>query len=303
MQKSLDRSMQHSGTGRVRMDWIELRLRTKRFRSKLKSRLSQGGYATYYHLHGRDIQIEHRGIANDIAAINGCFRDGQYEIPKVRAGYAELARTFYTKIVAAGKRPLIVDCGANIGAASLWFRGTYPDAHIVAVEPAFDNFEYLTRNTADWGIERVRAGIDATDGVATLYDPGFGPDGYRMDPNGAGEKIAMVSVETIVQQNSASSVPFILKVDIEGYEARLFEQPTQATASFPIIIVEPHDWLLPGQGTALNFFKFHSSNGRDFLYGNENVFSIDYSGLQSDLEGYAAVNHTMTVNSESETPA
>jgi FkbM family methyltransferase len=270
------------------MAWTELRLKVKRLRSRLKRRLGQGGHTAHHHLRGRDVQIEHRGLANDVAAIDGCFRDGQYDIPNVKAGYAPLARELYDKIIADGKRPLILDCGANIGAASIWFRIVYPQAHIIAVEPAFDNFEYLTRNTIDWDVERVRAGIDATDGVATLYDPGYGPDGYRMDRNGAGEKIAMVSVETIVRKYSPSSVPFILKVDIEGYEGPLFEGATQATASFPIIIVEPHDWLMPGQGTALNFFKFHSENKRDFLYRSENVFSIDYSRLLTNLEANAA---------------
>ena len=277
------------------MDWTELRMRAKRFRSKLKRRLGQGGHTAHFHLLGRDIQIEHRGIANDVAAINGCFRDGQYEIPRVRAGYAELARTFYDKNVASGKLPLILDCGANIGAASLWYKAMYPEAHIIAVEPASDNFEYLTRNTSKWQVERVKAGIDAIDGDASLYDPGFGPDGYRMDPNGAGEKIAMISIETILRQCSPNSVPFILKVDIEGYEARLFAKPTQATASFPIIIVEPHDWLLPGQGTALSFFKFHSANKRDFVYGNENVFSIDYLRLQAELNGYSSASLSSAV--------
>jgi FkbM family methyltransferase len=277
------------------MAWTELRVTAKRLRSKLKRRLGRGCHTAHHHLLGRDIQIEHRGIANDVAAINGCFRDGQYDIPNVKAGYAELARTLYAKIVAAGKRPLILDCGANIGAASLWFRIMYPDAHIIAVEPASDNFEYLTRNTVQWeGVERVRAGIDGMDGVAALQDPGHGPDGYRMDSHGAGEKIAMISVDTIVRQYSSTSVPFILKVDIEGYEARLFERPTQATASFPIIIIEPHDWLMPGQGTALNFFKFHSENRRDFLYRNENVFSIDYLSLLANLETNHAIDFSAT---------
>ena len=34
-----------------------------------------------------------------------------------------------------GKRPLIVDAGANIGASAAFFAMTYPTAKIVAIEP------------------------------------------------------------------------------------------------------------------------------------------------------------------------
>ena len=38
------------------------------------------------------------------------------------------------------EKPVIIDAGANIGAASLWFSLTFPKAKIIAVEPDIGNF-------------------------------------------------------------------------------------------------------------------------------------------------------------------
>ena len=43
---------------------------------------------------------------------------------------------------------------------------------------------------------------------------------------------------------------------------------------FPLIVFEPHDWMLPGQLSSLDFFRFHASAGREFAMNNENIASI-----------------------------
>jgi hypothetical protein len=68
--------------------------------------------------------------------------------------------------------------------------------------------------------------------------------------------------------------PFLLKVDIEGAEKSLFTGPAAVLDQFPIIIMEPHDWMLPGLQTSVEFFRFHAAAGREFSMKNENVVSI-----------------------------
>ena len=55
------------------------------------------------------------------------------------------ARMFkrYGDILQSGHTPVVVDAGANIGAAALWFRSLHPEAAIVAVEPYLDNIAIL----------------------------------------------------------------------------------------------------------------------------------------------------------------
>ena len=52
----------------------------------------------------------------------------------------------------------------------------------------------------------------------------------------------------------------------------------------PIIIIELHDWMLPGEGTSLPFLKQVAQLDREFIYIGENVFSIsrDFSPFAAD---------------------
>src|ERR1700690_2528637 len=80
---------------------------------------------------GRQFQIEvRRWNASDRMAVDQCFAEAQYDVPW--GAHGEYAAQVYRGIVASGRTPLIVDCGANIGASVLWFSARYPEAHIVA---------------------------------------------------------------------------------------------------------------------------------------------------------------------------
>jgi hypothetical protein len=78
-------------------------------------------------------------------------------------------------------------------------------------------------------------------------------------------------LESGVARNGA---PFIAKIDIEGAEADLFAANTGWVQSFDLVIIELHDWMLPGQGTSRNFLKCIANLDRDFLHIGENIFSI-----------------------------
>ena len=60
---------------------------------------------------------------------------------------AGVENRIYREIVARGAVPLIVDLGANIGTATLFFVEQFPEARIEAVEPDRANFELLRHNT------------------------------------------------------------------------------------------------------------------------------------------------------------
>ena len=71
-------------------------------------------------------------------------------------------------------RPTIVDCGANIGLATLWFKQRYPRARILAFEPnpeAADVLDdALRRNDVD-GVEVHRVALGLEEGLSPLYAP------------------------------------------------------------------------------------------------------------------------------------
>jgi FkbM family methyltransferase len=229
---------------------------------------------TRLNCNGHPITITHRRTFADFQVIQQCFQDRQYDLPA--GSHRALIDNKYEEIVAAGRQPLIVDCGSNIGASVLWFTSRYPRAHVLAVEPADDNFELLYRNCGKLDTDLRQAGIAAEDGYAKLTDPGEGSLAYRTVAAGPEGGIATFSLCTLLNSKAADNyTPFLLKMDVEGAEKTLFDGDCSTVAQFPIIIMEPHDWFLPGQGTSLGFFKFHAAAERELLILHENVVSID----------------------------
>jgi FkbM family methyltransferase len=227
---------------------------------------------------GKRFTILHRRTYSDKLAISQCFRQEQYDMPERDHGV--LTERLYQQIVAAGKRPLIIDCGANIGASVLWFSARYPKAQILAVEPAPDNFVLLQKNCAGLDADLRMAGIGGTDGTAHLADSGCGTLAYRIAPSEKGTEIAVLTIATLLASKPDQQyVPFILKIDIEGGEQSLFEGDCSSINRFPLIIMEPHDWMLPGEGSSLSFFRFHAASGREFCMKHENIASVDFHTL------------------------
>jgi FkbM family methyltransferase len=224
----------------------------------------------------REFNIEvRRWNASDRMAVDQCFTEAQYDVPW--GAHGEYAAQLYREIVASGRTPLIVDCGANIGASVLWFSARYPEAHIVAVEPAPDNFALLRKNCASVNADLRQAGIGGVDGMARLSQKFGGEMGYRVIEESDGVEVKVLSLATLMASKPATQfTPFLLKVDIEGAEKSLFTGPAAVLDQFPIIIMEPHDWMLPGQQTSVEFFRFHARAGREFSMRNENVVSISH---------------------------
>jgi FkbM family methyltransferase len=216
-----------------------------------------------------------RWSGSDRLAVQQCFHDQQYDMPV--GAHGKYVDDVYRGILASGKTPMIVDCGANIGASVLWFNARYPEAHIVAVEPAPDNFALLRTNTRGMGIDLRQTGIGRANGTAWLSGSYGGEMGYHTSDREEGTRVEIVSLESVLASKpTATYAPFLLKVDIEGAEKSLFAGSAEALDRFPLIIMEPHDWMFPGQQTSVEFFRFHAAAGREFAMNHENVASIGY---------------------------
>lgn len=255
--------------------------RLGRYRSKIPIRLD-----------GKHGQLLVRKYSTDAEVVWQCFSMGQYDVPVVMGGppkHRDAVAKCYRAIVESGKRPLIVDCGANIGASSVWFKMKYPHATVIAIEPAPDNAAMMRRNFAAFsGIVPVQAGIGSQAGSLFLQDDGGGAWGYRTVETQTQTEVQIKTVDDILREfKSEQDIPFILKIDIEGAEEDLFNGPLSAIAKFPVIIFESHDFYMPGKGTSKPFFKFHYEDDRDFLFGGENIFSIKMEAVQSaGVAGY-----------------
>ena len=180
----------------------------------------------------------------------------------------------YKQIVESKLQPLIIDCGGNIGLASKYFSSNYDLAKIICVEPDFKNIKQAKANNISTNIDFLEAAIGPENGSGTIVDPGLGNNAYRISSASNGE-INIFSINHLLEKYSKNKyTPFIIKIDIEGFEEDLFSKNLEWVDLFPLLIIELHDWMLPKSSNSKNFLQAISKLNRDFVYIGENIFSI-----------------------------
>jgi FkbM family methyltransferase len=198
-----------------------------------------------------------RSVGDDLASFRNIFAERQYEIPIGSVRDATTAH--YEAILAAGRIPVVVDAGAFIGAASLWFHCRFPQAHVVALEPQPDNFSLLERNLAGRRcFTAIQAAVGSAPGHVELADSGdlWGTQTHR-SPDG----VAVMTMNEAFAQIPEGE-PFLAKVNIEGFERDLFSDGLDWLDRIAVLFIEPHDWLFPGRHTSRTFQK--ALGDRDF---------------------------------------
>src|SRR5215470_549564 len=123
---------------------------------------------------------------------------------------------------------VIVDLGANVGYASIFFLNAFPDAFVLAVEPDPENAEICARNLASYGdrARLIKAAIWNNPGRLVLSRGAF-RDGKewttQVRPAQSAETadVEAVDVPSLLPMCPQPIID-ILKIDIEGSEAVLF---------------------------------------------------------------------------------
>ena len=123
---------------------------------------------------------------------------------------------------------LIVDCGANVGYSAAYFFSCFSDAHVVAIEPDFENFKICKRNlkfykkrislyhSAVWSSSRslkvirgkFRDGADWSVQVRTCS-------------NAETTNVHGINLADLLKKSGFEYID-ILKIDIEGAEKEIF---------------------------------------------------------------------------------
>ena len=189
---------------------------------------------------------------SDVETVRGVFGSNQYNISRSIPNVEDRVNRRYKEIIESGKAPVIVDAGANIGAASLWFKKRFPASIVVAVEPDPENFHILAKNAelAD-KILPVQAAIGAEPGFVHVLEAELGW-ATRVERSSNGLPIMTMRNAFDYVPNGT---PFIAKIDIEGFEKDLFSNNTDWLEDVFVVHIEPHDWMLPGAGSSLTFQK------------------------------------------------
>jgi FkbM family methyltransferase len=166
---------------------------------------------------------------------------------------------------------VIVDAGANIGMAAIFYATKFPESKIVAIEPEPSNYEMLKKNVALYpNIVTIHAALWRDDEELDIFNPGSGNTTFRTR---RADKAAVAvgrhpvrgcKLDTLMKDLGIGYVD-LLKVDIEGSEKEVFEHSRGWIGEVGVLAVEIHDWIQSGCGDSVRMaakdFEFTGQKG------------------------------------------
>ena len=185
------------------------------------------------------------------------------------------------------KPAVIIDAGANVGLAALYFSNRFPDARIFSIEPESSNVLKLEENIATYPhVSCIPKALHHTAGIKlNIIDEGIGKWGFTtkegkqdVDQEQLLGQVETIDISTLIEDNDIDVVD-ILKVDIEGAEKTLFEKNYESwLPKTRCVIVELHDRWYPGCKEsvfgAIDKYDFtHFESGENVVFINQKLMA------------------------------
>ncbi len=139
--------------------------------------------------------------------------------------------------------PRILDVGANMGIATLFFKKLYPKARITSFEPDPAIFEVLAQNCSAFELQNVELRNEAAwTGAGELEFLQEGTEAGRLVPGGAGG-VKKVRVRTARLRDLLNEPIELLKIDIEGAETEVLLDCEDRLNCVQNLFVEHHSFV------------------------------------------------------------
>jgi FkbM family methyltransferase len=170
----------------------------------------------------------------------------------------------------------MLDGGANIGLASVYFAHRFPNAKIVAVEPSEENYRMILKNTEKFPNVMVkRGGIWNNNKQLAIIDKSAYDNSFMVTEveENTPDSLPAFSIHSIMQEQGWTTLD-VLKLDIEGSEKEVFEKNVEEwLPRTKMLIVEVHDNMRKGASKAL----FAAISKYDFTFSmhHENLVFIN----------------------------
>ncbi|HJZ77580.1 MAG TPA: FkbM family methyltransferase [Vicinamibacterales bacterium] len=140
--------------------------------------------------------------------------------------------------------PRILDCGANLGLASLFFKRSYPAARITAFEADPSIAALLDRNLRVNGaadVEVVQAAVWTENGVVTFHADGADCGtlaAHALEPHEHSLRVPAVRLADRLAREPID----LLKLDIEGAELSVLADCETALGNVRAMLLEVHEF-------------------------------------------------------------
>ncbi len=206
---------------------------------RIKNRLSHNGPENEFRRlrknYGSVARFTHRTI--DIL-------DCRFEVPDVPSFIWQFKEIFVDEsyyFPSEHPRPVIFDCGANIGTSCLYFKEKYPESRIRAYEADPKICEILQMNMDNNSIKD----IEIINKAVWIDDRGVsfsieGADGGSI--HGGDNRIAIDSVRLRDEIEKEEKIDF-LKLDVEGSETDILRDCVDVLCKVDYIFIEYHSWI------------------------------------------------------------
>jgi FkbM family methyltransferase len=178
-------------------------------------------------------------------------------------------RQYHIDALPGIKAERIIDAGANIGLASIFFSNLFPSAQIVAIEPQADNFNLLQKNLKPYEkVECIHAALWNKNEKINIKNPDSLAASYMVEADQF-SSIEGITIPSLLERKGWDKVD-ILKMDIEGAEKEIFSAPADWLSKVRLLIIELHDNYNPG--ATKTFFKALEPYEYQAHFFDENIF-------------------------------
>jgi FkbM family methyltransferase len=235
---------------------------------------------------GHEHPIHLRDGTADRSIFWQCLVQDQYSISQFPQ--AEHLRAKYRRQVDSGIKPLIIDCGGNIGLSVRWFSREFPEAHIVVVEPDSANLEMLRANVQHLGsrVTVVQGGIWSHTCHLAVTHREEGSAAFRVEevPEGTPDSVPAFAMQDLMAL-AGNHQPLVVKIDVEGAQAAVFSGDTSWLGHTDLLMLELDDWQMPWRGSSRSFMQAVSAYPMDYLLSGELIvcFRDDSIDLVTDF--------------------
>lgn len=177
----------------------------------------------------------------------------------------------------------VFDIGANIGASTLYFHLTYPNAVVHAFEPNGLSFPILMKNVANLPMVKAhRYGLSNRDATLEMVIGGGGGEFSSVKKGLLARDAEIIQVKNagpIISDLAKGKNLIVLKVDTEGCDAEILESLDNVYERVPVVYVEYHsekqrrrvDRVLTGNGMLVFAARSHGPYRGDLTYVREEI--------------------------------
>ena len=160
--------------------------------------------------------------------------------------YNDIFKLEVYKFISQNTRPLIIDCGANIGVSILYFKTLYPESKIIAFEPDIKVFNALEKNMNSFGFNDVKLiGKALWNSETVLEFTSEGGDAGRIFQSES--QSSTYQVQTVRLRDYLEQPVDFLKIDIEGAETTVIEDSWDLLCNVNKLFVEYHSFVNKNQ--------------------------------------------------------